>query len=69
MDMNMKLSIFGSGLVGKAVGKVFARYGFEVIFYDKNRVVSTLRFGSFASEVCACNENATSNESSSHSIA
>jgi len=37
--MNVKLSILGSGLVGKAVGKVFARYGFEVIFHDKNQAV------------------------------
>ena len=38
-NMNVKLSILGSGLVGKAVGKVFVRYGFEVIFHDKNRAV------------------------------
>ena len=39
MDKNVKLSILGSGLGGKAVGKVFARYGFEVIFHDRNRAV------------------------------
>ena len=39
MNKNIKLSILGSSLVGRAVGKVFARYGFEVIFYDKNRAV------------------------------
>ena len=39
MNKNVKLSILGSGLIGKAVGKVFARYGFEVIFHDRNRAV------------------------------
>ncbi len=39
MGKNVKLSILGSGLGGKAVGKVFARYGFEVIFHDKNQAV------------------------------
>jgi len=38
-NMNVKLSILGSGLGGKAVGKVFARYGFEVIFHDKSRAM------------------------------
>jgi lactate dehydrogenase-like 2-hydroxyacid dehydrogenase len=36
---NVKLSILGSGRVGKAVGKVFPRYGFEVIFHDRDRAV------------------------------
>nr|QNO51562.1 hypothetical protein FJOHDBIG_00010 [Methanosarcinales archaeon ANME-1 ERB6] len=39
MNKNVKLSILGSGPVGKAVGKAFARYGFEVIFHDMNRAV------------------------------
>lgn len=39
MDKNVNLSILGSGLGGKAVGKVFARYGFEVIFHDRNRAM------------------------------
>jgi len=39
MNKNVKLSILGSGLGGNAVGKVFARYGFEVIFHDMNRAV------------------------------
>jgi len=39
MNKNVKLSILGSDLVGKAVGKVFARYRFEVIFHDRNRAV------------------------------
>ena len=39
MNKNVKLSILGSGLGGNAVGKVFARYGFEMIFHDMNRAV------------------------------
>ena len=39
MNKNVKLSILGSGLGGKAVGNVFARYRFEVIFHDRNRAV------------------------------
>ena len=39
MDKNVKLSILGSDLVGRAVGKIFARYRFEVIFHDRNRAV------------------------------
>ena len=39
MDKNVKLSILGSDLVGRAVGKILARYGFEVIFHDRNRAV------------------------------
>jgi len=39
MGKNVKLSILGSGLAGRAVGRVFARYGFEVVFHDKNRAV------------------------------
>jgi len=37
--MNLKLSILGSDSVGKAIGKAFARYRFDVIFYDKDRAV------------------------------
>lgn len=38
-NMNVKLSILGSGLVGKTIGKVFMRYWFDVIFYDRDRTV------------------------------
>jgi len=37
--MNVKLSILGSNSVAKAIGKVFARYWFDVIFYDRDRAV------------------------------
>nr|QNO57854.1 hypothetical protein DCLBPEOH_00015 [Methanosarcinales archaeon ANME-1 ERB7] len=37
--MNVKLSILGSNSVGKAIGKAFARYWFDVIFYDRDRTV------------------------------
>ncbi len=34
--MDYKLSIIGSGTVGGAIGKVFSRAGYEVVFYDKS---------------------------------
>ncbi len=34
MGMTYRISIIGSGGVGGAVGKVFAKYGYQVIFYD-----------------------------------
>ncbi|HID20319.1 MAG TPA: hypothetical protein EYP28_05225 [Methanophagales archaeon] len=37
--MNVKLSILGSNSVGKAIGKAFARFWFDVIFYDSDRAV------------------------------
>jgi 3-hydroxyacyl-CoA dehydrogenase len=32
-----KISIIGSGTVGGAIGKVFTKYGYHVIFYDLER--------------------------------
>jgi Predicted UDP-glucose 6-dehydrogenase len=32
-----KISIIGSGMVGGAIGKVFTKYGYHVIFYDLER--------------------------------
>jgi len=37
--MNVKLSILGSDSIGNAIGKAFARYWFDVIFYDRDRTV------------------------------
>ena len=36
LGKNVKLSLLDSSMGGKAVGKVFARHGFEVIFHDRN---------------------------------
>jgi UDPglucose 6-dehydrogenase len=33
---SVQISIIGSGIVGKAVGKVFADCGYDVVFYDTN---------------------------------
>ncbi len=45
---NSRISIIGSGIVGQAIGKVFAKYGFPVIFFDidENRLRGLTRFGS-----------------------
>lgn len=37
--MNVKLSILGSDSIGNAIGKAFARYLFDEIFYDRGRTV------------------------------
>ena len=58
------IAIIGSGTVGRAVGKCFSRYGFDVVFYDTNgNVLKDLKRGGYKT-VSSLNEALTMSEAS-----